>query len=419
MATILAANLASAQNDDCAKNYSMYKEFLNIESYNNALPQYREVLKNCPKFSKTIYNDGIKIYKGMISKTTDQNTINAYVDTLKIIYMQRIENYGEESIVLGRYAADLLKFKKSSDVYSEAHQVLKKSIETSNKSPELNVVMQFIQVAAVLYSKGEIDATQLYNDVMPTYTLVWEKSKTTNDEKYSATVEKISTTLCKNFSTLKNYQETFNSLLDTKTLPDNIAEIESWATAIKNVNCEGCGFYAKLSEKLYAENPTAESAAAIARYYRKNKEWDKAAQYYTEAIEKENDNIKKADYYYEFATVENFRKKYQSAISKAKKAAELNPKLGAAHMVIAAIYGGNANTFSGDDFARRQIYWVAADYLLRAKKADPSLENEVNSLLKKYTAQFPNQEDAFMHSVKNGDIVKVNCYETETTTARF
>lgn len=418
LAVLFSANFVNAQDDECAKKYSMYKEFVNIESYSNALPMYREVFNNCKKFSKSIYNDGIKIYKGMMAKTSDQNTINAYLDTLKIIYMQRIENYGEESYVLGRYAADILKYKKSPEVYSEAYQVLKKSVETSDGNPDLTVVSQFLQVSTLLYSKNKIDANQLFDDVMPLYTTVLLKSKTA-DEKYATSVEKISTNLKKNFSGLKNYQETFYNQLNAKSVPQENQEAEIWVNAIKDVDCEACDYYVKISEKLYSDNPTATAAAAIARYYRKTRQWEKAAEFYAQAIEKETDNINKADYYYEYATVENFRKKFQSAVSKAKKAVELNPKFGAAYMVIAAIYGGNANSFGDDDFSHRKVYWVAADYLLRAKNADPTLTSDANSLLAKYSAHFPNKEDAFMHSVKPGDVVTVNCYDTETTTARF
>ena len=69
IATMAFAGLnASAQNDGCAVNYSIYKEFLNVESYHNAVNMYRQVFNDCPSFSKTVYVDGVKIYKASLEE---------------------------------------------------------------------------------------------------------------------------------------------------------------------------------------------------------------------------------------------------------------------------------------------------------------------------------------------------------------
>ena len=89
----------------------------------------------------------------------------------------------------------------------------------------------------------------------------------------------------------------------------------------------------------------------------------------------------------------------------AKKSLELNSENAAPYMLIGAIYGSNAGMYASDEFMRREIYWVAADYISKAKRMDSSLEEQANALLKKYTVLFPGKEDAFMHSVKPGDVV--------------
>lgn len=93
LATALSVALnAAAQDFNCAKEYSMYKEFVNVEAYSEARESFWKVFKNCPQFSKNIYIDGVKIYHNLMKKVGEENDAlaNAYVDTHGMIYMQRI-----------------------------------------------------------------------------------------------------------------------------------------------------------------------------------------------------------------------------------------------------------------------------------------------------------------------------------------
>ncbi|MBR4678878.1 MAG: hypothetical protein IKO99_12830 [Bacteroidales bacterium] len=410
----LFSTFSNAQTDDnkCAANYSIYKEFLNVESYHNAVNSFRIVLNDCPKFSKTVYIDGVKIYKGLISKTTDANLINAYVDTIKTIYAKRIENYGEEAQCLSRMAFDVMKLRKADTAYSEAFNIFEKSVALGGENTDLSTFSAYFQLATTLSAQKKLTNEKLFEVIVPNLLIV-KKNKDT--EK----VEKILTSLNKNLSRL-NFQADFEKLFDEKySLPENADEIRLLSDVISTVNSEGCRLFALAAEKLYAENPTAEAAALIARFNRKNKDYEKAAQYYAEAVDKETDNMKKASYLYESALVANYQKKYANAVSLAKKSLALNPQNAGSYLLIGAVYGSNASLFGKDDFDRRQIYWVAADYVAKAKKTDASLSEQADQLLKKYSALFPNKEDAFMHSVKAGDVVKVNAFDNETTTARF
>ncbi|MBQ5452644.1 MAG: hypothetical protein IIU03_01765 [Bacteroidales bacterium] len=410
----LFSTFSNAQTDDnkCAANYSIYKEFLNVESYHNAVNSFRIVLNDCPQFSKTVYIDGVKIYKGLISKTTDANLINAYVDTIKTIYAKRIENYGEEAQCLSRMAFDVMKLRKADTAYSEAFNIFEKSVALGGENTDLSTFSAYFQLATTLSAQKKLTNEKLFEVIVPNLLIV-KKNKDT--EK----VEKILTSLNKNLSRL-NFQADFEKMFDEKySLPENADEIRLLSDVISTVNSEGCRLFALAAEKLYAENPTAEAAALIARFNRKNKDYEKAAQYYAEAVDKETDNMKKASYLYESALVANYQKKYANAVSLAKKSLALNPQNAGSYLLIGAVYGSNASLFGKDDFDRRQIYWVAADYVAKAKKTDASLSEQADQLLKKYSALFPNKEDAFMHSVKAGDVVKVNAFDNETTTARF
>lgn len=414
----LSSLFANAQTE-CDVNYSVYKEFLNVESYKNALPKYREVFNSCPQYNKVVYIDGIKIYKGMISQTQNVAEINAYVDTLKMIYSKRIENYGEASSVLARCGLDVMKLRKSDTAYVEAYHILAQSVAADPANPDMSGVSAYFQLAVNLVAKNKISNDEFFAAIVPTSIAV-KKNVATNDAKYKQQAEKIFFTLSTNMSKLPAQQSDFDRLFDEKyKVSNDIAEAAVMSETMSMLGCEGSGLFAQTAEKLYSSNPSSAAAASIARYNRKIKDYEKAAQYYGEAIERESDNVKKSVYLYEASTVANFRKKYSEAVSLAKKSAQANPSNGAPYLFIGAIYGSNANLCSTDAFVRREIYWIAADYVIKAKNTDPSLEADANSLLKKFSALFPNKEDAFMHSVKPGDVVRINAFDSEVTTARF
>lgn len=84
-----------------------------------------------------------------------------------------------------------------------------------------------------------------------------------------------------------------------------------------------------------------------------------------------------------------------------------------------AIVSGRANLIiglvwasircSGNEIEARAKYWVAVDYLQRARSADPTLASEANSYINSYSQYFPSQEDAFMYNFIDGSPYSVNC----------
>lgn len=422
LATALSVALnAAAQDFNCAKEYSMYKEFVNVEAYSEARESFWKVFKSCPQFSKNIYIDGVKIYHNLMKKVGEENDAlaNAYVDTLGMIYMQRIKYFGEEANVMSRYGLDVMKYRRSDTAKLEGYHIVGKAIAVNPNDPDIAATTTYMQTACNLLSKGQIDNQQFFNDIAPLIMTTY-RLRPTKSEKYGENIDLMLAAVKRVAAHNAADKPTFDELfIKAYRLPENIDEVSALTNTMNVFNADGNDLYAQCAERLYKQNPTAEAAASLARYNRRKKNYDAAAKYYSEAIKMETDTKKQSDYLYEAATVANNLKKYNEAISLAKKSAAANSKNGAPLLLIAAIYMVNANNFGDDDFAHRTVYWVAADYAQKAKAADMNLTEESNTLTAKCKQQFPKKEEAFMHSVKPGDSVKVKCFDTETTTARF
>ena len=417
-----ASTFASAQakSEESIRNHSLYKSLLDVEAYNYAAAPFQELFSKDPSYSKQMYIDGVKIYKGLYSKATDDITRNAYTDTIKTIYIQRIQYFGDSANVYGRCGMDIMKLRKADTAYMEAFNLLDLSLKLSKGNPDLSVVSTYLQLATSLATSKKIDMDRFYNSSIPVlntmYTNIAQGSK---DAAYTKNAETI-------FAAVKKSSEKLNAKLLAETVDRLTPESDIEANAdilcktLTTLNCDNSDTYARASEKMYAANPTAESAAAIARYYKKKQDYEKTAQYFKEAAEKETDNIRQSDYYYELASASSMRKRYSEAVSYAKKATDLNSNSGKSFLLIAAIYGANAPSFASDVFERGKIYWVSADYALKAKKADYNLKDEAESLINKYAHQFPSKEEAFMHSVQGGSAVDVEILKyKESTYARF
>ena len=68
---------------------------------------------------------------------------------------------------------------------------------------------------------------------------------------------------------------------------------------------------------------------------------------------------------------------------------------------------------------QKAIYWLAVDYLNKAKSIDPSVADKANSKIASYKKYFPTKEDCFFKGIKEGQTVEVGCWIGESTKARF
>ncbi|MBQ4196387.1 MAG: hypothetical protein II659_00875, partial [Bacteroidales bacterium] len=111
---------------------------------------------------------------------------------------------------------------------------------------------------------------------------------------------------------------------------------------------------------------------------------------------------------YELATIYYSNRQFGQAVSTARQASELNPKYaGKAEMLIGTIWA--ATSCGGDEIAKRAKFWVAVDCMQRAKAKDPSLADEANKNIARYSSYFPKAEDAFMYDIVNGQGYTVSC----------
>jgi hypothetical protein len=99
--------------------------------------------------------------------------------------------------------------------------------------------------------------------------------------------------------------------------------------------------------------------------------------------------------------------KNSTALSAANKAIDLSDTYdGKAYMLIAQIW---AAAPCGGEIGSRAKFWVAVDFMIKAKNADPSLEEAANKAIGQYSAYYPKTDVAFMYDLTNGQGYTVSC----------
>ena len=163
--------------------------------------------------------------------------------------------------------------------------------------------------------------------------------------------------------------------------------------------------------------PSFNSARLLYRLYSSKDQNEEALKYLQEAIDNpESDDYEDAQMMFEMATFQ-FKKlsQYGPAVKTAKEAMEKDPSLaGKANLLIGTIW--YQVKCSGNEIEQRAKFWVATDYLQKAKNADEALAADADELIRNCRVYFPTVEDAFMYDLQDGNSFTVSCGGMSATT---
>lgn len=404
--------------DKCKMNLSLYGEFYKQKNFKDALPAWRWAFTNCPASSKNMYIHGINIVEYQMKLTKDEAAKDKYVDTLMIIYDQRIKYFGQEGFVLGRKGVDLFKYREKE--IEKAHEMLKKSLASRGNKTEPAVLLTYMNTTVILFKSGKLQKA----DVVENYSKITEAIDTQIADKPEN-------------DNLIKAKENIEALFGNSGAPDcealiglftpqyqkNNTDVKLLKNITRLLDKQGCGdakLFFEASEKLYELEPSAEAAVNIAKMARKKSEFSKSSKYYLQAIDMQENTDLKAQYYLELAEL-NLKElnQFSSARTYALKALEFKPGWGKPYLVIGLAYASSSKTCGDNECAQKAVFWVAVDKFVKAKSVDPSVAEDANKLINAYSANYPNKEACFFYNITEGQSYTVGCWINETTTARF
>lgn len=403
------------------ENASIYSEFLKQKNYKDAMPGWRYVFYNAPLFQMSTYVKGEELLIGMYLQTKNE----AYIDTLMMVYDQRIKYFGDhprygEGYILGKKGFDLYRFGRKDDkTLKEAYSNLFKSFEMEGAKTHPISAQALFFTAGDMLKKNIISRDEYFNLYMELATYADNAIKhAPKPEIFKEMKEKLDAML---FDSGVADCATLDKLLTAKyqANKEDVASLREISSLLRRSECIDLPLFATVAEQLYKLEPTADAAYSLAIMFLRRQEFDKTEVYLKEAIDKAESNEAKADYNLRLAQIKLSKGQLSAAKASAMEVLRVNPNSGQALMLLGKAYAAYSKNYGEDDFDHASVFWVAVDKFQRAKQVDPAVADEANKLIATYSQHFPNKEEAFFRNVTSGATVKIGDWINETTTARF
>lgn len=419
--TIDTFNTKTIANDSpqCLEQLSLYREYHKIKLYSYALPHWRWVFNNCPSSSQNIYIDGVKIVSSQIEEAKDPELKNKLIDTLMMVYDQRIKHYGKEGYVLGRKAMDALNYRP--DMLELAYPWFAQSVNLQGNDAEGAVVIYYLNTAIQLANNGKIEKSEIF-EVYDQATKIAENnlSKEGTSEKDLANWQNVKANvelLIQPLATCTDLVNIYEKKLAEN--PDNVEVLKNMTSMLDRRDCtkEGDLFF-RATERLHKLEPSAQSAYLMGRLSISNNMLQKAADYMSQAADLYNDTTEKVKALYALASIYTSNRNYSQARNAAQRILQIKPSEGKAYMLIGDMYAASANSCESDDLNGKTVFWAAVDKYYRAKAVDQSVEQEANEKISQYSRYFPATSDLFFRDYKEGESYTVGCWINENTTIR-
>lgn len=414
----------------CVMKISLYREFYKQwkssgyknEAINDALKHWRWVFQNCPLGTENTYVDGTKMYDYLIAKAKEKEVREKYIDTLMMIYDQRIEyfplhyrtNKSQVGDILGRKGVTLYQLRP--DNLEEIYEILHESVKLEKNDSPSAVLVYYFRVTTKMVNEEKlpkeavVETYDQISDILD-YNIKNNAKKRKDYENARGNIELTFEPYATCEDLIGIYTKKFKEQGDD---PDVLRKIT------KMLDKKGCTedeLYFDATVKLYELEPTPESAYLIGKMYIKKENYQSAVTYLLEGIKMDNEDDR-ANCYLLLADSYRNLNDYPKARSYAYKAAELRPEDGNPYILIGDLYAASSEQCGANELESKAVYWAAVDKYYQAKNIDPSLEEVANSRISSYSKVFPSTETIFFHDYKEGDTFSVECWINETTKVR-
>ena len=417
--TVSAQGKFGPDSAECIKYLSYYTEYYKQKNYDSALPNWREAYRLCPPTARySLLSDGTTLLKRVLQQNS-KNPIyrEALIDSIMKIYDERIQywpKYATSS--LNNKSLDMYNFMK--DEPEKLYEGLTAAVNELGVKARANIYLFQISTAVDLYKDGKLDPESViaaYENAVKNISAMPAKNdvEKRSNEKTITDIESLfiasQVASCENLITL--FTPRYEADPQNLDLAKNIVRMMGIT--------EGCtdnDLFLKAVTVMHQMEPSHTSAYNLYKLYAGRADVDNAIKYMTEAIENaESDAVTDGGYQYELAAFCYKNGQTAKAVSAAMAVPELDPSLsGKAYMLIGTIWG--SLPCSGNDIEQRAKYWVAVDYMNKAKAGDETLAESANDLIRQYAAYYPQTAEAFMYDVTDGQSYTVSCGGLRATT---
>ena len=423
------------KREECIKYLDYYQQYYKQKNYDSALPNWRKAYEACPPTaSENLFIHGSTLMTRLIAQNQkNPEYYEALVDTLLTLQDIRLQNYpltnkkidgvvtkvDNRPTVLNNKGKYLIKYRgnKPEEVFPQLTAIY----DDLGVATDPDILQFILQTASQRFQDGKMDAEDflhLYEKEIASIDEIIPSSP--DDESRIAMVRSnlqgifINSGVASCDNILAMFTPKYEADPNNKELVSTIVKLMNTA--------EGCldnDLYLNAVTSLHKLDPSHQTAYFLYKLNNARGNVDAGIRYLEEAIaSQESDASKDAEYSFELANIFYKNNQRGKAMAAAKNAADLDPAWqGKAYMLIGTLWSSAG--CGGNEVDRYARYWVAVDYMQKAKAADPSLTDDANRAIGQYSATYPPAADIFMYDLSAGQAYTVSCGGmTATTTVR-
>ncbi len=414
------------------KAHVLYRDMVKKEQLGEALPLWEKVFEHAPAGSVLHYIDGIAIQSYLYEQTEDEAKKAEIVEKIVKLYDGRIACFSEK-----RKDEGMVRGMKAYDMYALQYDMEKtlaefgKAIEIEGNKIDAYIVSSYADHATYMFGSDMVEKgfmQGLYKQLMDII------DANTENEDFAETKTEV-----------KGYFEPYEeSIFDCEYFKEKRKvtydaapeDPEVFRPILKELLAKGCSKEDEFIAELMAKDAkfVAERRAEQKRIYEENKptvykakdayeagDINTAVTLYEQAIGEAESADKKASIQYKLAQIYYAKLKNRSkARGFARQAAENRPGWGKPYILIGNMYASSGPVCgSGRGWNSQIVVWPAIDMWQKAKSVDPSVADEANRQISKYTRYMPDKEEGFQRNIKEGQTVRVGCWIQTSTRARF
>ncbi|MGM9776399.1 MAG: hypothetical protein ACI3ZG_06500 [Candidatus Coprenecus sp.] len=412
-----------ADSAECVKYLSFYTQYMKQGNIDEAAPSWRKAISICPPTaSQNMLLDGMKIMRREIGKYKNNPVRKKeLVDSLMLLHTLRLENYPKYRVTAQtNLAKDMINYSEKGQE-ENVYNVLGQTMDITKEKTDITVAVRYLHYAIELYKNGTFTEEQVLQSFNKSINVLESVNQAKPSESAESAIQDVENMFaqsgvasCDGLMSLfaPRYEQT----------PDDKALLQNIVSLFTAANCTDSELFRAAIEGLHKLDPSHHSAYLLYKLYASSsaaEDIEKAKIYMKEAIDAEDSDLTAdGDYYYEYATFCFKMGDNVEAIDAAKKSAAISEtNAGKAFFLIGTIWG--TTQCKGNEVESRAQFWVATDYMNKAKKLDPSLEAEANKQIANFAKYYPEQANAFMYDIVDGDSFTVSCNGMrETTTVR-
>jgi len=408
----------------CVNYLNFYRDFLkqfratkSAGNLNEAANQWRGAFKTCPpKASQNLFIDGRTIFQNLIRNEKNAQVRQGLIDTLMLIHQTRQANYPKyKAAVAENIAFDMLSYYGNTNP-EKVVAAIKDVVAISGNKTKADLLVAYMQKASELYQAGKMEGEAIlkaYTDFSPIMDAQVAANPSEDNKTKRGAFENAFVT--SGVATCDNLVAVFTPRYEAE--PTNVEVVKPIVSLLGSDSvCVNSDLFLKAVTSLHQIEPSYTSSYFLYKLHASKDNADEAVKFLEEAIASdESDAVKDGELTMELA-VYNFKVgRHAKAVAAAKQAIEKDAaQAGKANLLMANIWAGQRCT--ANDMDNRAKYWVAVDYLNKAKAADETLAEEANKLSAQYRQYFPKTEDAFMYDLTDGKPYTISCGGMSATT---